>query len=64
VCDQCNSTIARGQGFLHGSSLLCERCCEKRLATDALERLREDPNHFGAGLLEEARASANSAETG
>jgi hypothetical protein len=59
ICDHCNSTIARGQGFMNGSYLLCEKCCEKKLSSDALERLREDPNYFGAGLLEAARGSAN-----
>jgi HEAT repeat protein len=61
ICDDCNSTVARGQGFLNGSSLFCERCCEDRLSSEALERLREDPNYFGTGLLEAARARANPA---
>ncbi len=54
ICDSCNEYISRDLGFLYGSYLLCEKCCDQRL--DALDQLREDPNYFGAGVLEKARA--------
>ena len=55
ICDRCTSPVARGDGYIDGSSLLCEKCCNKSLGTDALKQLRENPNYFGAGLVRKAR---------
>jgi len=55
ICDRCCSPISRDAGYLDGSYLLCEKCCNKSLGSDALEHLRQNPDYFGAGLLRKAR---------
>jgi len=55
ICDQCNSPVPRDAGYLSGSSLYCENCCDKRLGSDALEHLRGNPDYFGSGVLRKAR---------
>lgn len=54
-CDSCNDSIARNQGYLSGSSLICERCVNKGLMMEGLWRLRSDPHFYGAALLRKVR---------
>jgi hypothetical protein len=56
VCDSCNSSISRPDGFLVASSLYCPACCDDTLGPGALEKLRQDPNYFGSGELQRARS--------
>lgn len=55
ICDGCNSPIMNGGGFLIGSYLYCGNCANNQFGSDALSRLRSDPNFFGSGVLEQAR---------
>ena len=55
ICDRCNSPVPRDAGYLSGSSLYCEECCNKSLGSDALEHLRGNPDYFGSGVLRKAR---------
>jgi hypothetical protein len=54
-CDYCNAAIARNQGYLSGSSLICEECVTRGLMTEGLEKLKGDPHTYGAALLRKAR---------
>jgi HEAT repeat protein len=55
ICDYCNRTIARGQGYLSGSYLSCEDCVRESLMTEGLENLKENPICYGSALLRKAR---------
>lgn len=59
TCDSCNGPIAKGGGFLLGSSLYCSNCASDQFGTEGMMRLQADPNFFGRGLVEKARAFAN-----
>lgn len=57
ICDTCNSPVLRDEGFLMGSSLCCETCFGPNSTPDiALKNLLDDPDHYGEGLLDEARS--------
>jgi uncharacterized protein YjbI with pentapeptide repeats len=56
-CDDCNTAIARNQGYLSGSSLICEGCVTRGLMTEGLEKLKGDSHYYGAALLRKARHS-------
>ncbi len=56
ICDKCNGPVGRDQGYLVGSYLHCESCGSEDFGSDAITYLREDPNFFGRGVLEHARA--------
>jgi hypothetical protein len=58
VCDYCNRQVARGDGYLIGAKLGCGRCCERMLTDEARVFLAQNPDYFGAGLLENARQFA------
>ncbi len=59
ICDACNSPVLRDEGFLMGSSLCCETCFGPNSTPDiALKNLLDDPDHYGEGLLDEARRFA------
>lgn len=58
ICDSCNSSVARPEGFLVGSSLYCAACCDNTLGGDALARLQKNPDYFGSGELQRARSFA------
>ena len=60
ICDSCNALVPRDAGYLCGSWLLCEKCCNGRLGPSVLEQLRQNPDYFGAGLLRKARHFAAS----
>lgn len=55
ICDHCNSSVPRDQGYLSGSSLYCENCERTLLGDQALDKLRENPDYFGSGVLRQAR---------
>jgi len=55
ICDSCNALVPRDAGYLCGSWLLCENCCNRRLGPSVLEQLRQNPDYFGAGLLRKVR---------
>ncbi len=55
ICDRCNNDIARGQGYLSGTSLICENCVRKGLMSEGLEKLRDNPHYYGSALLRKAR---------
>ena len=57
ICDYCNGDIAAGQGYLSGSSLICDDCVAKGLMAEGLEKLRQDQDYYGGGLLLKARAA-------
>lgn len=51
-CDYCHTTaIARNQGYLSGSSLICEGCVTRGLMTEGLEKLKSDSHYCGAVLI-------------
>lgn len=55
ICDACSyQEIRRGEGYLSGSSLRCEKCANEALA-DGVAQLRKDPHYYGAGLLRKVR---------
>lgn len=58
ICDSCNSSVARPEGFLVGSSLYCPACCDNTLGPNALSKLKQNPDYFGSGELQRARAFA------
>ena len=56
VCDNCNKPIFRDGGFMNDSNLICHSCFEPNSAPDAaLANLKDDPEYYGATLLDEAR---------
>jgi hypothetical protein len=55
ICDFCNAGVEKGEGYLEANSLICQRCVDKGLKTEGLERLRSDPHYYGAALLRKAR---------
>ncbi len=55
ICEFCNAEIARGQGYLSGTSLICENCVRKGLMIEGLEKLRDNPHYYGSALLRKAR---------
>jgi hypothetical protein len=63
VCDGCSAPVARDSGWLIGSWLVCSACADRRFSGDALDRLKQNPDHFGPGLLELARQMAGRATT-
>ncbi|MGH8459631.1 MAG: hypothetical protein ACRESV_09785, partial [Nevskiales bacterium] len=46
ICDSCNSSVSRPEGFLVGSSFYCPACCDSTLGPDAIAKLRQNPNYF------------------
>lgn len=59
ICDTCNSPVLRDEGFLRESYLWCEACFDPNSTPDAaLDNLRDDPDYYGEGLLDEARRFA------
>lgn len=57
ICERCNAVVARGEGCLSGSDLLCAGCIERGLMTEGLGHLRTKPHYYGAALLRKARAA-------
>lgn len=55
TCDLCRSPVLRDNGYLQKSNLMCEHCCDKHFSSDALEKLRKNPNHFGKWEIRKAR---------
>jgi hypothetical protein len=56
ICEDCNADIRQGEGFLAGSRLICDRCMrENPFYVVTLEKLRGDPDYYGANLLRKAR---------
>jgi hypothetical protein len=55
ICDECNRTVSRGEGYLKGSHLSCESCLSSGLKSDGLARLKSNPHYYGAGLLRKVR---------
>jgi len=58
ICDGCDTTLLRDDGYLHGSSLLCRGCCDERLGPSSLGELRKNPDYFGSMELERAGIEA------
>jgi hypothetical protein len=59
VCDLCNSPIPRNRGFVLDSYLYCEACFDPYSEPgEALKNLLEDPDYYGASVLEDARQFA------
>lgn len=58
VCDYCNRQVASGEGYLIGSKLCCEPCCDGKLGDEARTFLTHNPDYFGHGVLEAARRFA------
>jgi len=54
LCDHCNCEIIDGNGFLIGSWLRCDDCTY-RAVVGARSKLRENPDYFGPGMLENAK---------
>jgi hypothetical protein len=56
ICDACNSPILRDEGYLMDGSLRCDTYFDPRCSPDAaLINLRYDNDHYGVGLVDEAR---------
>lgn len=56
ICDDCSSqALARGEGYLKGSSLVCEACAQKSTRAEVLAELRKKPDYFGTSELRRAR---------
>lgn len=56
TCDVCNGPVLRDTGFLIGTFLYCDSCGPKQFGREGLMYLRNDPNFFGTGVLQKARA--------
>jgi hypothetical protein len=55
----CGEIIQRGYGFSHfGSDITCETCFKEAWGSDeaTLEKIKDNRDYFGAGLLDKARA--------
>jgi hypothetical protein len=55
ICDECNGTVSRGEGYLKGSYLACEECLRSGPLVEGLARLKSNPHYYGTGLLRKVR---------
>ncbi len=55
LCDACSATMRRPDGYVTSNRLRCETCIQSGLLSEGLERLRENPHHYGAALLRKSR---------
>lgn len=62
ICDGCGSAIPRDSGYSIGASLWCNSCADRNFGAEGLAHLQRDPNFFGRGMLETARAFAANSE--
>lgn len=63
ICDLCSLPLAQEEGYLSGSRLFCESCCDRLLEPDeALANLRRNPDYFGSGEVRKARLLASRRE--
>jgi hypothetical protein len=61
VCDRCNGTIPRGEGYYSAgiyADLVCERCVTDRLAPDRLQTLYREKSSHARDELRAARQLA------
>jgi hypothetical protein len=58
ICDRCNDTVQRGEGYVDGSELRCDKCVRDGLLKEGLEKLRGNPHYYGGALLRKARSIA------
>ncbi|MDD5543012.1 MAG: hypothetical protein PHX83_07530 [Acidobacteriia bacterium] len=56
LCDRCSGkTLRRGEGYLSGSSVMCEECAQRSTDEKALSELQKNPDYFGVSELRRAR---------
>lgn len=56
ICDYCDAQLARGDGYLCATDLICDACVQRGLMSEGLAQLQRDPNYYGNGLLRQVRA--------
>jgi hypothetical protein len=55
ICDKCNGSVGRNTGYIIGSWLYCGEC-ENMFSEQYRSYLKNDPNFYGRGVLEKAKA--------